>query len=90
MEIYVKGAPEVMAEICDKSSCECSASLLLQFAVPHARFSPVVLRRPAVVLHETWVSSHRYGRQEHRGSLLAEGTKAQTVCYFWFMGAAVR
>ena len=24
MEIYVKGAPEVMAEICDKSTCECS------------------------------------------------------------------
>ena len=23
MEIYVKGAPEVMAEICDKSTCEC-------------------------------------------------------------------
>jgi magnesium-transporting ATPase (P-type) len=23
MEIYVKGAPEVMVEICDKSSCEC-------------------------------------------------------------------
>jgi cation-transporting P-type ATPase 13A2 len=22
MEIYVKGAPEVMGEICDKSSCE--------------------------------------------------------------------
>ena len=21
MEVYVKGAPEVMAEICDKSSC---------------------------------------------------------------------
>lgn len=24
MEIYVKGAPEVMAEICDKSTCELS------------------------------------------------------------------
>ena len=22
MEVYVKGAPEVMAEICDKDSCE--------------------------------------------------------------------
>ena len=24
MEIYVKGAPEVMADICDKDSCGCS------------------------------------------------------------------
>ena len=23
MEVYVKGAPEVMADICDKSTCEC-------------------------------------------------------------------
>jgi cation-transporting ATPase 13A3/4/5 len=27
MEIYVKGAPEVMADICDKDSCVCAFSL---------------------------------------------------------------
>lgn len=26
MEIYVKGAPEVMGDICDKDSCACLAS----------------------------------------------------------------
>jgi cation-transporting ATPase 13A2 len=28
MEIYVKGAPEVMPDICDPETCECSAYLL--------------------------------------------------------------
>lgn len=28
MEVYVKGAPEVMAEICDKSSCRLFQSYL--------------------------------------------------------------
>ena len=29
MEVYVKGAPEVMAEICDKSSCtRCISSVI--------------------------------------------------------------
>ena len=27
MEVYVKGAPEVMAEICDRDSCKCFSSL---------------------------------------------------------------
>ena len=41
MEIYVKGAPEVMLEICDKSSCKCdclchdhAAHFCICFAVP--------------------------------------------------------
>ena len=29
MEVYVKGAPEVMAEICDKSSCKSAAQRVL-------------------------------------------------------------
>lgn len=31
MEIYVKGAPEVMVDICDKSSCECFGDFVLKF-----------------------------------------------------------
>ena len=30
MEIYVKGAPEVMVDICDKSSCECFGDFLIE------------------------------------------------------------
>ena len=32
MEIYVKGAPEVMVDICDKSSCRCFKDILLEIA----------------------------------------------------------
>lgn len=39
MEVYVKGAPEVMAEICDKSTCEF-------FCNYHLHFSDVALPVP--------------------------------------------
>ena len=35
MEVYVKGAPEVMAEICDKSSCKSAAQCVLAFRTDH-------------------------------------------------------
>ena len=30
MEIYVKGAPEVMIDICDKDSCSCGSLLKVE------------------------------------------------------------
>ena len=32
MEVYVKGAPEVMVDICDKSSCTYFRDFLLEIA----------------------------------------------------------
>lgn len=43
MEIYVKGAPEVMADICDKSSC---ASALHIFFLSRVSFTNFCLVSP--------------------------------------------
>ena len=43
MEVYVKGAPEVMAEICDKSSCK-HFNLFQFHGLAWSVFSPAGLR----------------------------------------------
>lgn len=41
MEIYVKGAPEVMMDICDKSSCECFGDFPTKLLIVPCRAIPV-------------------------------------------------
>ena len=72
MEIYVKGAPEVMEDICDKDSC---AHLRLPaglYLLTHDYIdSSPGLRRFTVVLHEEWLQGHCDCWKEHRRVIVA-------------------
>ena len=48
MEIYLKGAPEVLKDVCDAGSCEFSA---LISEVSNVFSSPRRLRRPSLLLY---------------------------------------
>ena len=64
MEVYLKGAPEVMGDICEKDSCTtlgCS-----QFVVSHrVTNSPTGLRRPPLILYPGWLSCYRRCGKEY-------------------------
>ena len=76
MEVYVKGAPEVMADICEPDSCQW---LQTSSAMSLTLLSPDGLRRPPCLLHETRLPCHRSGGQECRRPYLVEGAETQTV-----------
>lgn len=71
VEVYVKGAPEVMTEICDKSTCACHArSAQTRSLTAHSTFG---LRRAARLLHPTWFPCHRSRCEEHSYAHLDQG-----------------
>jgi cation-transporting ATPase 13A2 len=76
MEVYVKGAPEVMAEICERESCECAGCA--EEAGANGR-SPAGLRRHVVVLHPARLSCHCHRRQERRGAVVAQSAEDEAV-----------
>lgn len=78
MEVYVKGAPEVMGDICEKDSCmvlSCSRF----FGPDHATDSSPGLRRPAFLLHSSWLSRYCCRGKEYRRSVLAQSSEDETV-----------
>lgn len=82
IEAYVKGAPEVMLDICDKSTCEfartttelCQGLPILKFII-----SAVGLSRSAGELYKTRVPRDCTCRQKHTRSDLDEGSAAEAV-----------
>jgi len=64
MEVYVKGAPEVMGDICEKDSCRApNCSRFVES--DHAADSPAGLRRPALLLHSSRLSRYRRCGKEY-------------------------
>lgn len=68
VEVYVKGAPEVMTEICDKSTREYASDVL----PPDTDCLPYVssgrLRGDVIFLHATRIPSHCSGWKEYSWS----------------------
>ena len=83
MEVYVKGAPEVMREICEKDSCmTLSGSKFV--ASHHVVNSPTGLRGPALILHSSRLSRYCRRGKEHRRPDLAQSSEDETVSLSWF------
>ena len=76
MEIYVKGAPEIMPDICDPASCKSPAVWFLS-----AHPSPERLRRYAVILHPKRIPSHCHRWQVDGRPDLAQGSTHETVSH---------
>jgi len=78
MEVYVKGAPEVMVDICAKDSCmrlSCS-QIVKSHCVTN---SPTGLRGPALLLHSCWLSRYCRRGKEYRRPVLAQSPEDETV-----------
>lgn len=85
MEVYVKGAPEVMADICDPASCaSSSAQCIAEIKTDFAFFpcSPGGLRGPAFVLHQARIPSHCHRRKVYPRLDLAQGAADEEVRVF--------
>jgi magnesium-transporting ATPase (P-type) len=77
MEVYAKGAPEVMADICERDSCVFLNSFGDDISFTDEVTSSTRLRGHALVLYEAWVPSNRYRGQEHRRTDVAKSSAAQ-------------
>ena len=84
MEVYVKGAPEVMGDICEKDSC-----MMLDrtpfFGAHLVTGSPTGLRRSALLLHSVWLSRNCCRGKEYRRSFLAQSSADETVRFSQFL-----
>jgi hypothetical protein len=82
MEVYVKGAPEVMNEICVRDSCEsfpCVSGLVMNCVGVD---SSARLQRLALILHQTGIPCHCCCREEHRRAFLVESATDEAVSVF--------
>ena len=84
VEVYVKGAPEVMVDICDKSTCASPSLVRPTRARPPADSSSAArsarrLRGDPRRLHPARVPCHRPRRQEHARPHLDQGAASQAV-----------
>lgn len=78
MEVYVKGAPEVMADICENDSCM-TLNYSLLGEVDNVTDSPTGLRRSALLLHSSWLPCYCRRGKEHRRFVLDQSSEDETV-----------
>lgn len=79
VEAYVKGAPEVMVDICDKATRACASSFPWGRRSSQRLTSTRRLRGDALVLHKARLPCHRSCRQEHAWPHLDQGPASEAV-----------